>query len=90
MILNFTPSVPGKPKPLLIEGDPGMGKTTFCHKLCYDWATKSDSVLKNFDLVLFVECCKYSGSLKNTVFEQTVSERFSNQQGCYVGICKAE
>ena len=29
-----------EPKNVLIEGKPGMGKTTYCNKLVYDWATK--------------------------------------------------
>ena len=32
-----------KPRTALIEGDPGMGKTTYCQKLAYDWATKQES-----------------------------------------------
>ena len=27
------------PRTVLIEGDPGMGKTTYCQKLAYDWVT---------------------------------------------------
>ncbi|XP_068753925.1 nucleotide-binding oligomerization domain-containing protein 2-like [Montipora capricornis] len=30
------------PRVVLIEGEPGMGKTTYCKKLAYDWATKQD------------------------------------------------
>ncbi|XP_015764733.1 PREDICTED: uncharacterized protein LOC107343665 [Acropora digitifera] len=29
-----------RPMVVLIEGEPGIGKTTFCQKLAYDWATK--------------------------------------------------
>jgi len=29
-----------QPRTVLIEGDPGIGKTTYCNKLAYDWATK--------------------------------------------------
>ena len=29
-----------RPRTVLIEGDPGVGKTTYCQKLAYDWATK--------------------------------------------------
>ncbi|CAH3157676.1 unnamed protein product [Pocillopora meandrina] len=28
------------PRTVLIEGEPGMGKTTYCKKYAYDWATK--------------------------------------------------
>ena len=33
------------PRTVLIEGDPGMGKTTYCQKLAYDWATKNNKVI---------------------------------------------
>ena len=33
------------PRTALIEGDPGMGKTTYCQKLAYDWATKNNKVI---------------------------------------------
>ena len=29
-----------RPRVVLIEGEPGIGKTTFCQKLAYDWATR--------------------------------------------------
>ena len=31
-----------QPRKVLIEGTPGIGKTTYCHKLAYDWALKSE------------------------------------------------
>ena len=31
-----------KPRTVLIEGEPGIGKTTYCQKLAYDWATNSN------------------------------------------------
>ena len=30
------------PRTGLIEEDPGMGKTTYCQKLAYDWATSRE------------------------------------------------
>ena len=51
------------PRTVLIEGKPGIGKTTFCNKLAYDWATKkqgeenpSGSLFPNFQLVLLLKC----------------------------------
>ena len=29
-----------RPRVVLIEGEPGIGKTTYCQKLVYDWATR--------------------------------------------------
>nr|XP_058950863.1 protein NLRC3-like isoform X2 [Pocillopora verrucosa] len=31
------------PRTVLIEGEPGMGKTTYCKKYAYDWATKQQA-----------------------------------------------
>ena len=51
------------PRTVLIEGKPGIGKTTFCNKLAYDWAAKkhgeenpSGSFSSNFQLVLLLKC----------------------------------
>ena len=33
-----------RPRTVLIEGDPGMGKSTYCQKLAYDWATKQNEL----------------------------------------------
>ena len=48
------------PRTVLIEGEPGMGKTTYCKKYAYDWATKQQepqgcgsTALK---LVLLLKC----------------------------------
>ncbi|XP_068700679.1 protein NLRC3-like isoform X2 [Montipora foliosa] len=48
-----------KPWTVLIEGDPGMGKTTYCQKLAYDWAMKREEWDKSFpeiDVLLLLRC----------------------------------
>ena len=48
-----------KPRTVLIEGDPGMGKTTYCQKLAYDWAVKREKWDKSFpkiDVLLLLRC----------------------------------
>ena len=48
-----------KPRTVLIEGDPGMGKTAYCQKLAYDWATKQDEWDESFpetDVLLLLRC----------------------------------
>ena len=51
------------PRTVLIEGRPGIGKTTFCNKLAYDWVTEkqevdntSGSFFPNFQVVLLLKC----------------------------------
>ena len=49
------------PRTVLIEGRPGIGKTTFCNKLAYDWAANkqenpSGSFFPNFQAVLLLKC----------------------------------
>ena len=37
-----------RPRTVLIEGDPGIGKSTYCQKLAYDWATKQNELYPSF------------------------------------------
>ena len=49
-----------KPRKVLIEGKPGIGKTTYCNKVAYDWATKkheAEDFFPEFELVLLLKCC---------------------------------
>ena len=52
-----------RPRTVLIEGKPGIGKTTFCDKIAYDWATKknekttsSGRSFPQFQVVLSLKC----------------------------------
>ena len=48
-----------KPRTVLIEGKPGMGKTTYCSKVAYDWATKKTETvdyLPNVKVLLLLRC----------------------------------
>ena len=48
-----------EPRTVLIEGKPGMGKTTYCNKVAYDWATekrKAEDCFPDFQLVLSLKC----------------------------------
>ena len=47
------------PKKVLIEGNPGMGKTTYCNKIAYDWAIKvpkAEDCFPEFEVVLLLKC----------------------------------
>ena len=63
-----------KPRTVLIEGDPGMGKTTYCQKLAYDWATKQDKWDESFpetEVLLLLRCRDIkSSSIKEAIDDQ--------------------
>ena len=56
----------------IVEGSPGIGKTTFCLKLAYDWANQSSSVASfpEFELVLLIKCRDIEGDLTEAITEQ--------------------
>lgn len=46
-------------KRVLIEGNPGVGKTMYCSKIAYDWATRdstSGDWFSKFQVVLLLKC----------------------------------
>ena len=56
---------------ILIEGSPGIGKTTFCLKLAYDWANqRSAASFPEFELVLLLKCRDIDGHLTQAITEQ--------------------
>ena len=47
------------PRVVLIEGNPGMGKTTYCQKLAHDWsvgAIPSDASFPKVEILLLLKC----------------------------------
>ena len=56
----------------IIEGSPGIGKTTFCLKLAHDWANESSSAASfpEFELVLLLKCRDIDGDLTEAITEQ--------------------
>ena len=60
-----------KPRSVLIEGSPGMGKTTTSMKLAYDWATgRLPEEFPHFDLLLLVKCRDLESDIWSSVEEQ--------------------
>ena len=48
-----------KPRVVLIEGKPAMGKTTYCQKLGYDWSTGAippEASFPEVDMLLLLKC----------------------------------
>ena len=55
----------------IVEGSPGIGKTTFCLKLANDWANSSSAAtLPEFELVLLLKCRDIEGDLTEAITEQ--------------------
>ena len=57
----------------LVEGSPGIGKTTFCLKLAYDWARgriPTECTFPKFEFVLLLKCRDIDGNIMDTIREQ--------------------
>ena len=61
------------PRTVLIEGDPGMGKSTYCQKLAYDWATKQKDFNTSFpdiDVLLLLKCHEIRSDIWEAIDDQ--------------------
>ena len=70
------------PRTILIEGDPGMGKTTYCQKLAYDWATKKDEWDPSFpeiDVLLLLKCNEIQSNIWEAIDDQILPEEMEDQ-----------
>ena len=66
-----------KPRTVLVEGDPGMGKTTFCQKLAYDWANRKgewDESFPEIELLLLLRCHDIESNIWEAIEEQILPE----------------
>ena len=62
-----------QPRTVLIEGKPGMGKTTYCKKLVYDWATRNQEAeygFPTFETVLLLRCRDMKSDLWEAIDDQ--------------------
>ena len=65
-----------KPRTVLIEGKPGMGKTTYCKKFVFDWATgkqETEDCFPNFQIVLLIKCRDVKSDLWEAIDDQLLS-----------------
>ena len=66
------------PQIVLIEGEPGMGKTTYCQKLAYDWATKQDREWdKSFprvEVLLLLRCREIDSTIWKAIDDHILPE----------------
>ena len=62
-----------EPKTVLIEGKPGIGKTTYCKKYVYDWATKKQNThdcVTDIKVVLFLKCRDIKSDIWEAIDDQ--------------------
>ena len=67
-----------QPLVVLIEGEPGMGKTTYCRKLAYDWATRQgrkwDESFPRVEVLLLLRCREIESGIWEAIDEQILPE----------------
>ena len=73
----FTAFNKGNDVMTLVEGSPGIGKTTFCLKLAFDWALErapANSSFPNLEFVLLLKCRDIDKDIMETIKEQLLPE----------------
>ena len=67
-----------QPLIVLIEGEPGMGKTTYCQKLIFDWASKQcrewDESFPRIEVLLLLRCRGIKSTIWDAIEEQIMPE----------------
>ena len=67
-----------KPRVVLIEGQPGMGKTTYCQKLAHDWSVEDIAPEASFpkvDMLLLLKCRDMkTDNVKEAIYDQLLPQ----------------
>ena len=74
---NLNTSKNKKDSTVLVEGSPGIGKTTFCLKIAYDWANgkiPKGCSFPEFNIVLLLKCRDIDGDIIKAIDEQLLPE----------------
>ena len=71
-----------KPRTVLIEGETGMGKTTYCQKVVYDWANgqETDASFPKIKLVLLLKCHDMSGNIWEAIDDQLLPKDIEEEE----------
>ncbi|XP_074630322.1 uncharacterized protein LOC141889064 isoform X4 [Acropora palmata] len=71
-----------QPRRVLIEGQPGMGKTTYCQKIAYDWAKKrkGDESFPDVTLVLLLKCRDINCGLWEAIDDQLLPREMNEEE----------
>ena len=70
-----------KPRTVLIEGKSGMGKTTYCQKLAYDWASNREELKLSpqIQVLLPLKCEEVSSDIWKAIDAQVLPEDVDEQ-----------
>ena len=71
-----------KPRRVLIEGQPGIGKTTYCHKIAYDWAKKRErgDSFPDVIFVLLLKCRDINCGLWEAIDDQLLPREMNKEE----------
>ncbi|XP_068687326.1 NLR family CARD domain-containing protein 3-like isoform X2 [Montipora foliosa] len=71
-----------QPKRVLIEGQPGMGKTTYCNKVAYDWAKKckAEDSFPDFQVLLLLKCRDITSDLWEAIDDQLLPKDIKEEE----------
>ncbi|XP_015769566.1 PREDICTED: protein NLRC3-like isoform X3 [Acropora digitifera] len=71
-----------QPKRVLIEGQPGMGKTTYCQKIAYNWAKKrkGGESFPDVTLVLLLKCRDINCGLWEAIDDQLLPSEVNEEE----------
>ena len=73
-----------QPLIVLIEGEPGMGKSTYCQKLVFDWASKQcrewDESFPRIDVLLFLRCRGIKSTIWDAIEDQILPDEIKPEE----------
>ncbi|XP_068709717.1 NLR family CARD domain-containing protein 3-like isoform X2 [Montipora foliosa] len=71
-----------QPTKVLIEGQPGMGKTTYCNKVAYDWARncKSGDSFPDVQVLLLLKCRDINSDLREAIDDQLLPKDIKKEE----------
>ena len=71
-----------EPRVVLIEGKPGMGKTTYCQKVVFDWATGKHAIgnCTNFVILLLIKCRDVESGIWEAIEDQLLPQEVGEDE----------
>ncbi|XP_068734596.1 NLR family CARD domain-containing protein 3-like [Montipora capricornis] len=71
-----------QPRKVLIEGQPGMGKTTYCNKVAYDWAKncKAEDLFPDVQVLLLLRCREINSDLWEAIDDQILPRGIKKEE----------